>query len=186
MRQFSGYAPQKMHVREQLPVDAYISIVKDAKVVDYSNGGVLVLMVDIAEGEQKDFFLRDFRAQDEESRKWRGILRINIPSDDGSDKDAAIKRIFNDAMACIEESNPGYHWNWDESSLKGKKIGHLSRESEWKINGRTGWRTELCYIKSVDDIRNGKYKMPEKRPLKNQTQSVPAGFIDAGDEDLPF
>lgn len=186
MRQFSGYAPQKMPVKEQLPIDAYISEIKDANVVNYATGDVLLLLVDIAEGEQKDFFARDYRAQNGENKKWRGILRLNLPTDDGSDRDATTKSIFNDAMACIEESNPGYRWNWDEKSLKGKKIGHLSRESEWEFNGRTGWRTELCYIKSVDDIRNGKYKMPEKKPLKNKTQSVPAGFIEAGDDDLPF
>lgn len=191
MKQFSGYAPQKMQIKEQLPVGAYISVIKDAKVVNYSNGDVLVLMVDIAEGEQKDFFLRDFRAQDSENKKWRGTLRINIPTDDGTDRDATTKRIFNDAIACIEESNPGYRWDWDETSLKGKRIGHLSRSSEWSFNGKTGWRTELCYIKSIDDIRNGKYQMPSPKPL-NKTSDV--GFtsdsfrsLDSqGDDDLPF
>lgn len=190
MKQFSGYAPQKMQVREHLPVGAYISVIKDAKIVAYPNGSTLVLMVDIAEGDQRDFFLRDFRAQDGENKKWRGTLRINIPTDDGSKKDALTKRIFNDAMACIEESNPGYHWNWDEASLKGKKIGHLSRESEWEYDGKTGWRTELCYIKSIDDIRNGKYQMPAKKPLKNKAAAYSAhdGFVSFENisDDLPF
>lgn len=191
MKQFSGYAPQKMQIKETLPVGAYVSVIKDAEEVEIGSYHALVLLVDIAEGEQKDFFLRDYKAQDGEDKKWRGRLFVNVPTDDGSEKDALTKRIFNDVIACIEDSNPGYHWNWDEKSLKGRRIGHLSREKEWEFNGKTGWRTELCFVKSVDDIHNGRYKMPQRKPLdKSVASDISYGSFGEpdpqGDEDLPF
>ena len=99
---------------------------------------------------------------------------------------------FKAFKTAVEESNPGYHWNWDENTLKEKKIGILAREFEWlnKNSGKTSWLIELVNPHSVDDIRNGKFKMPERRPLKNQPVSAPApgSFQPAGDadDDLPF
>jgi hypothetical protein len=91
-------------------------------------------------------------------------------------------------LACIKESNSGYHWDWDEAKLKGKMVGVLFRNFEWEMNDNTGWSTECCTFTTVDDIRQGKFKMPKDKPLKNKpaTTTNTADFTEITDDDLPF
>ena len=172
MKAFSGFAPEKSSSREQLPVGGYIAKILNAEEVTYDWGSVLLIYFDIAEGDYKDFFKKDYDAQQREDKKWRGTYRLNIPKDDGSEKDGWTKRKFNNAIWCVEDANPGYHWNWDEKSLKGKMTGVLFRNEEWEHNGNTGWSTRCCAFTAVGDIRDGKFKMPKDKPLKNKAQAA--------------
>ena len=45
-------------------------------------------------------------------------------------------------ITCIEESNEGYEWNWDEKTLKGKKIGVLFGREQYMMNGQKKWATK--------------------------------------------
>ena len=78
---------------------------------------------DIAEGEYKDFFANDLKAQTGEDKKWKGVLRLWLPKDDGSDKDEVTKSILKGFVTSVEKSNPGYLFDWNEASLAGKQIG---------------------------------------------------------------
>ena len=192
MRQFKNYAPQRIQAFEPLPVGGYVAVIKGVAIENYNGSELMNAMVDIAEGDQTDYYLKDYKSQSSDNKKWRGNVKLWLPKDDGSEKDDYTKRTFNNFMACVEESNPGYHWNWDENTLKEKKIGILAREFEWlnKNTGKTSWLIELVNPHSVDDIRNGKFRMPERRPLKNQPVAAPApgSFqpTDDTDDDLPF
>lgn len=172
MKAFSGFSPEKSTSREQLPVGGYIAKILNAEEVTYDWGSVLLISFDIAEGDYKDFFKKDYDAQQSEDKKWRGTYRLNIPKDDGSEKDGWTKRTFNNVIWCVEDANPGYHWNWDEKSLKGKMTGVLFRNEEWEYNGNTGWSTRCCAFAAVGDIRDGKFKMPKDKPLKNKAQTA--------------
>ena len=139
------------------------------------------------EGQYKDFFAKDYKEQDREDKKWRGTYRLSEPKDDGSEKDGWTKRTFGNAIWSVEESNPGYHWDWNEVGLKEKIVGVLFRNREWEMNGNTGWTTECCALASVDDIRQGKYRQPKDKPLKTSGASN-SNFMPASDNsgDLPF
>jgi hypothetical protein len=92
-------------------------------------------------------------------------------------------------MWAIEQSNPGYTWDWDEKKLKGKKIGVIYRNREWEYNGNTGWTTEAGGSESVENIRAGKFKMLKDKPLKNKSASSASAtdYEEAGsEEELPF
>lgn len=192
IKQFNGYEPKANKPRETLPAGGYVAKVKDVKVTNYGYGDVLVLAFDIAEGEHKGFFQQDFSDQTREDKKWRGTFMLNIPQDNGSEKDGWAKNTFNSVMYAFEDSNRDYHWNWDEKSLKGKEIGVLFRNKEWEFDGRTGWTTECCTMIPAQDVRDGKFKMPKDKPLKKSQSaaaSVPAGSDYeeiVGDDDLPF
>ena len=43
--------------------------------------------------------------------------------------------MFKGFIKSVEESNPGYVWNWDESTLKGKKVGLILQEEEFVPTG---------------------------------------------------
>lgn len=191
MKAFSNYeAKRSTSNKETLPAGGYVCQIQGARVEQYNNGfSSLVLAIDVIEGEYAGIWKKDYDNNDREDKKWRGTFRISIPKDDGSEQDAWTKRTFGNAMWAIEQSNPGYTWDWDEKKLKGKKIGVIYRNREWEYNGNTGWTTEAGGSESVENIRAGKFKMLKDKPLKNKGASSAAvtDYDEAGsEEELPF
>lgn len=189
MQKFSGYeAKRSTSSKETLPAGGYVCQIQGARVEEYSWGSALILAIDVIEGEFAGIWKRDFDNNPNEDKKWRGTFRLNIPKDDGSEQDAWTKRSFNNAMWAVEQSNPGFTWDWDEKKLKGKKIGVIYRNREWEYNGNTGWTTEAGGSESIQNIRDGKFKPLKDRPLKAKSASaasaVPAVAEDDGE--LPF
>lgn len=186
MKPFKGYEPKKMASREPLPAGGYVVKIMDAKEIHYDWGSTLLISFDVTEGEYKDFFRADFKAQDREDKKWRGTYRLNVPKDDGSEKDEWTKKAFNNAIFSLEDSNKGFHWDWDEKKLKGLTAGALYRNKEWEMDGRTGWTTECSALACVSDIREKKFKIPKDKPLKNKPAQAQPVDIEIDEEDLPF
>lgn len=153
--------------RPKLPLGAYVCRVKQA-VVDTTYGEQLCILFDIVEGEYKDFFMSEFRANTVENKKWKGTLKQWCPKDDGSEKDEWTKSAFKGMVTSFEKSNPGYQWNWDEASLVGKLIGVLFRNEEWEFNGKHGWAVRPFKALSVETVRSGDFKLPDDKPLKDK------------------
>ena len=174
---------------DPLPAGGYVAKILDAEEKEYSWGSVLVISFDILEGEFKDFFKQNYKANTREDKKWKGVYRLTVPQETNQWYDSQ-KRTFGNAIACIEESNNGYHWNWDEKTLKGKNVGVLFRNFEYDVEGNTGWSTECCSLASIEDIREGNFKMPKDKPLKKKAVATPVApvvnFEEIDDEDLPF
>lgn len=189
---------QEFADRPKLPLGAYVCRVKKAVIQPNNYGEQLCLLVDIAEGEQKDFFSREFNSSTLENKKWKGVLRLWIPKDDGSEKDEWTKSTFKGMVTSIEKSNPGYQWNWDETSLPGKFIGILFRNEEWEYGGKTGWAVRPFRAMSIDSVRSGDFTLPQDKPLKNKAQTasnsnsyVPGlgqGYseVNSDDDEFPF
>lgn len=198
MKRYNGAAAEKIATREQLPVGGYEVKIISAKEEVYDWGTRLAIAFDIAEGEHKGFYQKDFDNQQGEDKKWRGVYRIYEPKDDGSQNDAWTKRKFNNFIYCLEDSNLGYHLDWaplengDFSQFKGKMLGLLFRSEEWEMNNngeyRTGWSTRPFSVLSVGDIRDGNYKTPKDKPLKEKAASANnfAPLDDDDDGDVPF
>lgn len=172
-------------VGEPLPAGGYVAKILNAKVETYTWGEVLVIGFDIAEGEYKNHFYAEYKINNNENKKWKGNYRLTIP-DEKNQYFESQKRTFGNALACIEESNEGYRWDWNEKSLEDKMVGVLFRNYEYDINGRQGWSTECCALTTVDDIRNGNFKMPKDKPLKGKKETV-ADFVELPEDvELPF
>lgn len=197
MRPFNNYdTTQTISARAQLPVGAYIcQIFKAEEKVYTSPKGEwhkLEVSFDISEGEHKDFYANDYRAQSGEDKKWKGVLRMNIPTDDGSEADGWTKRSFKTNILAIEESNNGYHWDWNEAQLKGKTVGIVFRSEEWEYNGKRGWRTAPFKMVPAADVKSGNIKMPDPKPLNGKAASHAStaadlsDFVEVASADLPF
>ena len=195
IKKFGGYEAKKSggSAREILPAGGYVAKIVSARVDETQYGDKLIVAFDIAEGDYREFFKRDFDNNTNEDKKWRGVYRLNIPADDGSEQDEWKKRSFNNFAYALEESNKGYAWDWDESKLKGKLFGVLFRNREWEFKGRTGWSTEACSATDVKSIRDGKFKTPKDKALNGgarfETTAVPATTAAGTDDDsgdLPF
>lgn len=198
MKQLNGYASaQAYSEQERLPVGGYVLKILDVEYQENKWGDVILLSFDIAEGEYKDFYSANYKAQTGEDKKWKGTYRLRVPKDDGSEKDEWAMRRFKTVINAFEDSNSGYHWNWDEQTLKGKTIGGLFNNKEYAFNGRHGFYTNCHSLINVEKIRTGKFTVPDDTLLKNTgsagSASQPAvdsdGFInipDGIDEELPF
>lgn len=192
MKKFDFEAKKTGMSSDPLPAGGYVAKIVNALIKTYDWGEVLVVSFDIDDGEYKDFFRQQFKNSPFEDKKWKGNIRVTVPDKSNQWYESQLKR-FGNLIACLEESNDGYHWDWDETALKGKRVGVLFREREWAYNGNTGWTTEACSILSVQDIQNGKFKTPKAKPLpasqKPAAVESNADFevIDDGDDDdLPF
>ena len=190
IKSYNGFKPERTTARETLPAGGYVAKIMDATVISYDWGDVLKVDFDIAEGEYKGFFATDYRNNTNDDKKWRGTYRINIPNESNRYFDSQRKS-FNNLIACLEETNNGFHWAWDESALKGKGIGVLFRNKEWEYNGSTGWTTECCTVTTAKDIREGNFKMPKDKPLKAKAANTGVNsettFAPVDDDaDLPF
>lgn len=198
MKQLNGYADAQAYSgQERLPVGGYILKILDVKYEDNLTKGyndTIILSFDISEGEQKDFFKANYSQQTGEDKKWKGTYRLRVPKDDGSEQDQWTMRRFKTVITAFEESNSGYHWNWDEQTLKEKTIGALFNNKEYEFNGRHGLFTNCHSLVTVEKIKSGKFTVPEDTLLKKSNgSSMPVpdadGFMNIPDginEELPF
>lgn len=195
MKPLKGYEKAQAYTeQERLPVGGYVLKILDVKEQVNDWGNVLIISFDIEEGEHKGFFAANYKAQTGEDKKWKGTYRLRVPKDDGSEQDEWTMRRFKTVITAFEDSNSGYHWNWDEQTLKGKIIGALFNNKEYEFNGRHGFFTNCHSLIAVEKIRTGKFTVPEDTLLKNNAGATQRkldadGFMnipDGIDEELPF
>ena len=177
---------------ENLPAGGYICEIRKCKekANKNSNGTHLEIAFDVCEGDYRGFFEKDYRSQDREDKFWHGLINQNVP-DESSAKYSQQCQFFKRFVNAIEDSNSGYHWDWNEEGLKGKRIGVLFGEKERKSQRGTIYIvTEAREIIAVDDVRDGRYKMPPKKALEPENATIvnSAEFAPVSDEDddLPF
>lgn len=177
---------------ETLPRGGYVLRILDAIVKENRIGQYIEIQADIAEGEYKGYFKRHYDDQRLTPKHWRGTYFLNVPNDNGTESDGWSKRSFKTFVTSLERSNPGYHFDWDETSFKGLLIGGLFNEREYlKEDGTIGSVINLARVCSVDSIRAGKYSIPADKVLKAKavaTQTAVDGFVEIaeGEAELPF
>lgn len=194
IKRFNDYAETKSYGDIQaLPKGGYVLKIMGAEVCSNSIGQYVKISCDIAEGEYMNFFANEYKNQQTEDKKWRCNYLLNIPNDDGTEKDGWTKRRFKTVIEALEESNSGYHFDWDEKKFKGKLIGGLFNEREYLSNdGNVKRATNLAQMCTVEKIRSGKFQLPDDKLLSSrpqQAQSSDNGFMnipDGVDEELPF
>ena len=180
--------------RVKLPAGGYEAKILSAKVVNYDgqNGSYerLEIAVDITAGEYKDYYKQDFDSNTRDDKKWRGVARFYVPTDDGSEKDEYTKSVLKSVTDALEDSNKDYHWDWDETKLKGLKVGILVRDKEYEIDGRHGFSPEIFRFTDINRIKEGKFTVPKQKLLKGSSgTSAAASSGDdsaASDDDYPF
>lgn len=82
----------------------------------------------------------------------------------------------------MEQSNPGYKFNNDEKTLRGKLVGVVLREEEYMGNdGNIKTKLVVDRFTSVDKIRSGDY---EVRPKKTLAGGSGSGYSQGGNDDF--
>lgn len=144
---------------EKLPVGGYI--IKILNVQDVAEKEYLKVSFDIADGEYKGFFKKQY---DEDNRgkdkKWP-----NAGSFVRSYK-STTESMFKGFVNAVENSNKNFKFDFDEKKLVGKQVGIIvGMEQYLNQKGQVRERTYVSAVRSVDTIKKGDFKVPELKLL---------------------
>ena len=166
---------------QRMTAGGYVCVIQAVRTkgvgVDYvSEKQYVKLIWDVAEGDFAGKFSDDYWAG--EDRDWGHQFYLSWKNW------GALKT----ALTCLDESNPGFdaeaafeadNWNM----FIGKKMGLVIGEEEYIANdGTVKTRFTFPRIKSVQDIKAGKFKVP---PLKKVAQEASTASAETYD-DVPF
>ena len=132
-----------------LPIGAYECKIINAVENHNEESGktTLKVMVDIASGEYKDYFKKRYDSNTAIDRKW----------DNNATKFLAFEgentSFFKGFITIVENSNVGYKWNWEESTLRDKKlVGVFQYEQYEKQDGTKALKVRLTKFRSLDKL----------------------------------
>lgn len=185
MKKFNGYEQAESFTGdyERILPGGHICVILKVVVEEKDYGSLMRIAFDIADGENEGFYDRQFKRkqQNDANAKWPGMYYQTIKED-------ALK-YFKGFITCIEQSNAGFKWNWNEKDLIGKLFGGVFGEEEYMGNdGQVRTSVKCRFTSSVDKVKEG-VKVPEVKRL--QGGSSGRGFNQFGhevnlDSDIPF
>ena len=153
--------------------------VEDVPMNAQGKGDYLRIEYDIAYGEFKGYYKEQFD-------RWGGNWNASFIRSYKEKALGMLKHFTN----CIEQSNAGYEWDWNEKGLIGKFVGLVLGEEEYKNNaGEIKTKLVVSQVKTVEDIKNGNFKIPAPKKLvvenssNNFTEFTPVKDLS---EELPF
>ncbi len=195
MKQYEGFKSEASGKKyPMLPAGTYVAGIKNVKIDGQEPDQQLVLRLDIIEGEFAGYYTKRYENDSQGAgydqqyqAKYKGDLRIQVPNPDNTKRSHPEwdVRTFNNAIYCIEQSNPGYKWDWDEKKLKGKTVGINVREGTY--NGNV--YTQIGRLEVAEDVRQGIVEtMKPKKPSGQTVTGVDAqtGFTGVETDELPF
>ena len=160
-------------------------ICKYTKVEDNPDKNYLYMEYDIADGEFKDYY-KDLSERFDfwGGRCYRSYTEKALP-------------MFKRMCSAVTKSNKGFIFDGnehaDETTLVGKKVGLILGEEEYEGNDGS-IKTRLYVVREVaiDDIKAGKFKVPELKKLdgsKTETKPAAESFMNVPDSEtgeIPF
>ena len=197
MKAYEGFKSEKSgNSFPMLPVGAYVCEIKNVKLDGTEPDQQLILRLEIVEGDFTNYFTNrynhDMNRNAGQQRygvtKYKGDFRLNVPNPANTKREHPEWDVsaFNNMVYCVQTSNPGYEWNWDETTLKGKKVGINVRAGTYNGNPYT----QIGKLETVDDVRKGVCKpmkpKADNRPAMAETSGDPSGFTMVETEELPF
>lgn len=168
---------------KRLPAGGYVC--KYTKVEDNADKSYLYMEFDIAEGEYEGYF----EELEERAGFWAGRCYRSY-------KENALP-MFKRMCSAVTKSNKKFIFDGnkyaDESTLIGKLVGILLGEEEY-IGNDGSTKTKLVVVREmpIEDIRDGKFKVPAIKKLNESSGSAPKqddGFMNVpqdADEETPF
>ena len=151
---------------KSLPIGAYECVIKEAGVYvnDETKKETFKVAIDIANGDYKGYFQKRYDNNTSKDKKW----------DNNATRYLAYKgdnvAYFKGFITCVENSNVGYTWDWDEKKLVGKKVCGVFQYEEYEKQDKTkAVKVRLNKFRSMDKINeievsdsvrllNGSYK----------------------------
>lgn len=147
-------------------------------------GGYVCRIEDVQDNPNKEYLYIEFDIEEGEFKNYYKQLSASFGFWGGkfyrSYKSKALG-MFKTFILAVEGSNAEYTFDDNETSLIGKLIGLVLQEEEYIGNdGNLKTRLVVNKVKTADDIRNGKFRVPDKKCLPKQET------LEDVSEDIPF
>lgn len=183
---------------ESLKLGGHEVIIKDAYEYTGMTGNTsLKIEVDIAgNDEQKGFYQKQYDNNTNSDKKWpnASCKYISLKEDD------TCVALYKGFTTIIENSNPGYTWNFDEKTLIGKKLcGVYGLEEYEKQDGTIGTATKLVQFRSIDKLNQVKipkvklldgsfveYDDYKNKSVKTANEIFGSDVVEISSDMLPF
>lgn len=174
---------------DQLPKGAYVCKIMHLEEATSKKGNPMIkIYFDIAEGDNKDFYKKQYEADAREDKVWSydATYYLTIPTEGCI---PFITEQWDTFWANVEDSNNGFVFDGDEKKAEGKTFGGIFRIEQTETNnGNIYDHTRLAWTKIAQDIRDGKFgKMPKDKLVG--TEGSADDFVNVPDtaaEDLPW
>ena len=164
-------------------------IIKVEETKSKTGKDMIVVYVDIAEGEQTGYFRKQFDENTTPDRKWpNGGTYYQLLED----ADGNTNRGFKTIIESVKKSNGDFNEDaiWNENFcefFKGKYVGCVfGREQYLNRENKPKFATKIFNFRDVETIHKG-VDVPEDKLL--EPAQAPKGFTNANsfaDEDVPF
>ena len=193
MKPFAGFKSEaKSKSYEQLPEGPYVATIKATRIDGREPDQSLIIRVDVSEGQYAGYFTKRWKHdKDSNTRyepKYKGDFRLRIPNEGSAYYENNLAK-FNDAIYRIEQSNPGYHWDWNENGLVGLTVGINMQKNFYNDNPYT----KIGRLEIADDVRKGivnvmKAGEPRSDAYEPPVQQVDSqsGFMVVNTDEVPF
>ena len=183
MKQITNYETVQASSGEfaRLMAGGYICKIMDVEDVpmnEQGKGDYLRINYDIADGDFRGYYKDIF---DKFGGTWNASFIRSY-------KEKALG-MFKHFTNCIEASNAGYEWDWNEKGLVGKVVGLVLGEEEYQNSmGEIKTKLVVNQVKTIDEIKNGDFKVPAPKKLNiEKGNSIVDTFSTIDDiDDLPF
>ena len=157
-----------------LPAGGYVAVITNVE--DVESGSYLLFTYDIAEGPCKGFFSGDDRVYVHQFKRWY------------TDKAESFMKRF---LHFVEESNDDFKlegWDNDIADLVGKLVGIVVQRTDYtNKSGEDRARMDVEAYASADDIRKGRYTVPEPKDTRSKRDEGEQPVQDSVyDADIPF
>lgn len=168
---------------ERLDPGGFVCRITAAKDDAYNGRGRIAIAFDICEGPLSGYYKRK---HERFGGNWPGTYRQFTENKDGT-----CSPFFKGMITAIEESNPGFVFNWDERTLAGKYFGGVFGSEEYMTQtGEIKTIVRCSQIRSVNAIKTGDYQIPELKKFRpKETAALAAdlsGFTSISSDDIPF
>lgn len=164
IKDFDKIEPKGMEDFKALPIGAYECIIKEAEIHknQETEKESFKVAVDIATGEYKDYFQKRYDNNTNADKKWdnNAVRYLAFQGDNVS--------YFKGFITCVENSNVGYTWDWDETKLANKKIcGVFQYEEYEKQDGSKAVKVRLNKFRSLEKMKEANENLSDNVRLLN-------------------
>ena len=134
-----------------MKIGAYECVIKEAGVHTNEQSGkkTFRVAVDIASGEFKNYYQQRYDSNTSMDKKWdnNAVRYLAFEGDNVA--------YFKGFITAVENSNPGYKWNWEEETLVNKKIGGIFLYEEYENQeGKRNVKVRLNKFRSLDKLKD--------------------------------
>ena len=181
---WNDITPEVEGMRSKLQPGGYV--VKITGVINDPKKEYLKIVYDIAEGDEAGRYSDDW-GQNPDHDYAHSFFR--------SYKEKALG-MFKGFLKTVEDSNPGYTWDWHEDKLCGKLIGIVLGNEEYMSNrGEIAVRLAVRSVITPEKIRAGEFNIPDTKRYKPKDGETVTASVSSGpdfsqelieDKDIPF